>query len=304
MKLLIIGLGSIARKHISALKDLGEFEIYAFRSSDKSASEPGVENIYSFDEIEKYNFDFYIISNPTSEHAGTIKGLLSMGKPLFIEKPIFSEVTSENDQLINEIVSCNIPTYVACNLRFRDTLREIKNIIEGYRINEVNVYCGSYLPNWRPTLDFRKNYSANKEMGGGVHIDLIHELDYLYWIFGEPLQVHSIFRNTSALDISAVDYANYLWEYKDFAANVILNYYRLDAKRTLEIVTTKATFMVDLLKNKIFKNGIEIYSSEQEFMETYTTQMEFFINNVVKGGNLNFNTAEEAYQILKLCLKK
>lgn len=140
-------------------------------------------------------------------------------------------------------------------------------------------------------------------MGGGVHIDLIHELDYLYWLFGEPLETHSVFSSKSALNIDAVDYANYLWEYKTFCASVILNYYRRDTKRTLEIVTSSDTFLVDLMKNKIYKNEKEIFSSRQLPTDTYLPQMKFFLKNVVNSTNTEFNSVNEAYKILELCLK-
>ena len=130
----------------------------------------------------------------------------------------------------------------------------MKNMLVGVKINEVNVYCGSYLPSWRPSVDFRKVYSSNKNLGGGVHLDMIHELDYTYWLLGEPDKVTSTLRSTSSLEIDAVDYANYLWEYADFSANIVLNYYRPDTKRTLEIVTAEHIYFVDILKNRILKN--------------------------------------------------
>jgi len=304
MKVLIIGLGSIARKHIEALKDIGHFDIYALRSSTKSATYEQVINLYNYDEVGNYNFDFFIISNPTSDHAATIENILKFEKPLFIEKPVFNEVSIFNSNLVKKIKRRNISTYVGCNLRFLDCLKEAKKLVKDLQINEINSYAGSYLPDWRPGIDFKKNYSANKEMGGGVHMDLIHELDYLYWIFGEPLAVDSLLSSRSSLNINAIDYANYRWLYENFCIGVILNYYRRDYKRTLEIVSTEGTFLIDLFKNKIFKNEEEIFSSEQKIINTYSSQMRFFINNVLKTKNKDFNTVEEAYKILKLCLKE
>src|SRR5690606_19349874 len=141
-------------------------------------------------------------------------------------------------------------------------------MIAGERVNEVNVYCGSYLPDWRPGVDFRKVYSANKELGGGVHIDLIHELDYVFWLWKEPRKTRAFFSNTSSLDISAFDYANYLWTYDGFSVSIVLNYYRRDPKRTLEIVTEQATYQVDLLNNTIEKNGEIVFSSQQRINDT------------------------------------
>ncbi|SHF91099.1 Predicted dehydrogenase [Salegentibacter echinorum] len=304
MKVLIIGLGSIAKKHIAALRKNWEVSVYALRSSAKSNSLDGVTDLYSTNELDELQFDFFIISNPTSKHAEAIEKILKYKKPLFIEKPLFDKIGTSNQALISRINNDKIPNYVACNLRFLDCLQEAKKMIAGLRINEINSYCGSYLPNWRPDVDFRKSYSANKEMGGGVHIDLIHELDYLYWFLGMPKKSNTKFTSQSHLDISAVDYANYLLEYDGFCASVILNYYRKEPKRTLEIVTSQATFVVNLLENKIFENGKEVYASSQKILDTYEVQMNFFLKNILVKDDFNeFNTVNEAYKILALCME-
>lgn len=304
MKVLIIGLGSIAKKHIAAINQLDESaEIFALRSNPNSKSDlSGVVDIYNLNDIKVSYFDFVLISNPTSEHFSTIQQLVEFNIPLFIEKPLFSEINEETQILVDEIEKKGITTYVACNLRFLDCIKELKTLLKEEKINEVNVYCGSYLPDWRPGVDFRTVYSANKEMGGGVHIDLIHELDYVYWLFGNPDQTNSFFSNTSSLQISAYDYANYLWTYKTFSASIILNYYRKESKRSIEVVTDNGTYYVDLLKNFIEFNNKCIFASQKRITDTYYSQIEFFVENILKSKE-KFNTIEEANTILKLCMK-
>jgi len=303
MQILIVGLGSIAKKHIDAIRKLNpNVKIYALRRNNSSSSEQHVQSIYNITELENETLDFAIISNPTAAHLDTIQELSHLSVPLFIEKPLFSEISTESENLVNFIDNSNILTYVACNLRFLNCLIYLREKITKERINEVNVYCGSYLPNWRPGVDFRKVYSANKEMGGGVHIDLIHELDYVYWLFGKPNRSHSFFSNHSSLDISAFDYANYLWTYKEFSASIILNYYRKESKRTIEIVTDEGVYMADLLENKVFRDGETIFESDQKIIDTYDAQMQFFIENIINNKK-NFNSISEANTILRLCMQ-
>jgi predicted dehydrogenase len=304
MKVLIIGLGSIAKKHIAAITQLDHSaEIYALRSNLNSKSDiAGVIDTYNLNDVKVSELDFVLISNPTSEHFSTIQQFVEFDIPLFIEKPLFSEINNETQSLVDEIEKKGITTYVACNLRFLDCIKELKTILEDEKINEVNVYCGSYLPDWRPGVDFRTVYSANKEMGGGVHIDLIHELDYVYWLFGNPDQTNSFFSNTSSLKISAYDYANYLWTYKTFSASIILNYFRKESKRSIEVITNKGAYYVDLLKNTIEFNNKCIFTSQKRIADTYYSQIEFFFENILKGRE-KFNTIEEANTILKLCMK-
>lgn len=302
MKVLIIGLGSIAQKHIQAIKSIRpDSDIYALRSSVNAGVIADVTNIYTTDELTNKNFDFIIISNPTALHYQTITGLLEYNIPLFIEKPLFDNLMA--DELIEGIKQKGILTYVACNLRFLECLLFAKRFLEGKRINEVNIYCGSYLPNWRPGVNFRESYSANKDLGGGAHIDLIHEIDYAYWLFGHPDQVKKTFRSVSSLAINATDYANYLLAYDQFSVNIVLNYYRKDSKRELEIVFEDGTCLVNLLNNTVTWNEEIVFESAQKIINTYTSQMKYFIDGIANK-NLSLNTAAEAYQVLKICLQE
>ncbi|MHA3787243.1 Gfo/Idh/MocA family protein [Flavobacterium hauense] len=304
MKILIIGLGSIAAKHINALKGIDvNADIYALRSSADAETIEGVINIYDLNDL-KEEVDFAIISNPSNLHYATIETLSNKGIDLFIEKPPVSSLNNV-ESLIKKLEDNNTVNYVACNLRFHPCIQFLKNEMEnnqGKRINEVNVYCGSYLPEWRPGKDFRTIYSSRPEMGGGVHLDLFHEFDYTYWLFGKPENVTSIRRNKSSLEIPACDYANYILEYEHFVANITLNYYRRDTKRTIEILFDDETWLVDLIKNRITgKNGREIFSGDDfNVLQTYTSQMDYFINSL-ENSKKQMNTFAESIEVLKIC---
>ena len=142
-------------------------------------------------------------------------------------------------------------------------------------------------------------------MGGGVHIDLIHEIDYLYWLFGAPQTVRKTFRNVSSLDISARDYANYCVEYPTFAVSVVLNYYRRDYRRTLELVFEDTTWQVDLAANTVtdLSTGTVLFESSQRFADTYPAQMEDFLHRLGTSSLGPFNTIDEAYDVLRICLE-
>ena len=304
MNILIIGLGSIGKKHVHAIQSVVPSAIIiALRSQPNAESFENVQNIYSLTEIKNSVPDFAIIANPTSEHKQTISQLIEFNIPLFIEKPLYSSLDIQN--LIDTVDTKNILTYVACNLRFLDCIDFIKqNKLKHKRLNEVNVYCGSYLPDWRPDVDFRKTYSAIPELGGGVHIDLIHELDYIYWLFGNPIKVNRKYRNQSSLKIAAYDYVNYILEYEEFCANIVLNYYRRDPKRILELIFEDETWNVDLLKNQVTCDNQILFSSEQHITDTYQNQMNYFINCINNNNNESMNTINDAFNVLKICLEE
>jgi predicted dehydrogenase len=295
MEVLILGLGSIAAKHIIALKALDkDVTIFALRSGNNGTDATGVINIYDLSEL-KTTPDFAIISSPTNLHLQSITQLAELRIPLFIEKPPLHSMDGAH-QAVELIKQRSIFTYVACNLRFHPCITFLKDYFEknSCRVNEVNVYCGSNLPDWRPGIDYKKNYSANKVMGGGVHLDLFHEMDYTCWLFGYPDKSRGFFSAKSSLGIDAVDYVNYLLEY----------HYRRTPRRTVEILFDTDTWVVDLINCTITAQSGEVIFQSPDFkiMDTYIKQMRYF-TACLKDGNAPMNTFENAVKVLQISLK-
>jgi predicted dehydrogenase len=305
LTILIIGLGSIANKHINAIRKLyPNCKIYALRSQEKKISKiEGVINIINIEEIEEKVY-CVLITNPTSLHSEAINNCLNLNVPLLIEKPIFDKVI-ENSKLVDYINSRNIITYIACNMRFHPAIIFLKKYLEENicEINEVNIYCGSFLPDWRKDGDYKKSYSANPELGGGVHLDLIHEIDYIFWLFGKPMNVNSIKRNVSTLNILAFDFASYTLEYPKFCANLILNYYRKFTKRNIELVLSNDILNIDLIKSTVVNSRNEVIFSKNDYniLETYNNQIEYFFN-CIENSVLPMNDVNESFEILKIAL--
>lgn len=303
MRVLIVGLGSIARKHIEALKKIDpDVELFAFRKQKPALEYDTVINLYRMEEIPD-NIDFVIISNPTHLHYQTIQDFIPLGYPLFIEKPVLCSLENSSD-LVEKIKHRCLKTYVACNLRFHPAICFLKKELRIRKPLEFNSYCGSYLPDWRPEQDYRKNYSASKELGGGVDLDLIHEIDFCYYLFGEPANMQKFASKKSRLEINSNDIAHYVLEYQNTSAFITLNYYRRDAKRNIECVWDDETWYIDLLRNKIVNHKNEtVFEKEINNLKTYSLQMEYFINCLVNGIK-PMNDFEEALITLQICLNE
>lgn len=306
MRVLLVGLGSIARKHLQVLLELcPDIQVQALRSGARSCPDNlpyNIDNIHSVNDA--ISPDFVMISNPTAYHYEAAKKVLHFKCPLFIEKPLFHRITEEEKALVQSISDSRIPTYVACNLRFHPAIIFLKSYLKHnvHKIDEVSVYCGSYLPEWRPGVDFRQSYSANAAMGGGVHLDLIHELDYIYYLFGMPSDVCSVKTAGSSLNINAVDSARYLLNYEQFSVLLTLNYFRRKLKRTIEILHDGNILSVDLVNSTVVNetSGETLFEAPSfVMMDTYRAQMNYFLNNF--SGTM-MNDVQEAFQVLKLAL--
>ncbi|MDE3250894.1 MAG: Gfo/Idh/MocA family oxidoreductase, partial [Bacteroidota bacterium] len=243
-------------------------------------------------------------SNPTALHAEAIDSAIAFDCPIFIEKPVLSHPSQVQD-LLPAIQRKRIITYTACNLRFHPVVTYMRDLVKQteLKVFEVNIYCGSLLSEWRVGTDYRKSYSANREMGGGVDLDLIHELDYCCWIFGTPAKWFSTRRKVSGLEINSPDSVSYILEYEYFTANIVLNYFRRDSKRTVEFVTNNGTFTGDLLANSIMHNNEPLFTAPSFTMaDTYTMQMRYFLQSL-RNGQKPMNSFEEAVDILKIAIQ-
>lgn len=304
MKILIIGLGSIARKHITALDLLNiEAHYYALRNSRSSNSEESnITDIFDFAEIPD-DIDFIIISNPTSKHAETVSQCLVLEKPLFIEKPVFDSMDFP-EEILSTIKDKDIITYVAFNMRYHPAIAFLREEIMNNRPIEYNSYCGSYLPDWRPGQDYRTSYSSNPELGGGVHLDIIHEIDFCRYILGDPISSQMYKSKKSKLDIDSSDIAHYILDFSNTSAFITLNYYRCDLRRDIECVWADKTWFIDLVENKILdQDNNVIYSEGYDIMDTYVSQMKNYID-CLNTGRIIENDIFEGIKTLRLALNE
>jgi len=305
MKVLIVGLGSIAKKHIKVLTELVKtVEFYALRSNKNASVYEEVINIYDWNVIRNIDFHFVLVTSPSALHLTHLRELSELNIPMMVEKPFLINLNQikefEKLRFNNQLI------YAACNLRFHPVIVFIKEYLthNPSKVNEVNAYCGSYLPAWRPDQDYREIYSSKNELGGGVHLDLIHEPDYLIYLFGEPMSVEISNRKVSNLEIDTVDSSHYLFQYNNFQAEITLNYFRKDTKRTLEIVREKDTLLVNFMENSVVDlvNNIELFKEEiPSIYITYKKQMEYFLS-CIENNTLPMNSPKEAIVILKCVL--
>jgi len=299
MKVLISGLGSIAKKHISAMHQIDEtLEVYALRSRKDNPKVNNITNLNSLDEL-KAPVDFCIISNPTALHYSAIEKLIPLNVPLFIEKPSLMSLDN-SEALLKKINYGKIKTYVGFCLRFHPIIKFLKEYLQGRRIIEVNIYCGSYLPSWRQGVDYRDVYSAREELGGGVQYDLSHEIDYALWLFGIPDQVEKTRLRLSDLEINSCDFAGYRLIYKNKVVNIALNYFRRKPKRTIEIVFRDDTLLGDLIQSTVQSESLGLlFSPKVEISNLYIEQMTHFYN-IVRGNEKSINSLEESLTVIDI----
>lgn len=256
LKVCFIGIGSIAKRHIRNLKGVCEdrgvsLTIDAVRRSADQVE--GVDQVYSSEEGLPADYDVIFITNPTDKHLEALRLFHGHAKHFFIEKPVVSR-----DQINEAKQFCLKPGsvyYVAAPLRYNAVIQWVKENVNPDDVVSVRSISSSYLPDWRPGQDYRQTYSAHKDMGGGVSIDLIHEWDYLTYLFGWPAKVSSMIGRKSSLEIDSDDYAIYIAEFANMIAELHLDYFGRKTIREIELFTKDDTILGDIANNRITKLG-------------------------------------------------
>ena len=248
-----IGVGSIAKRHISNLKSICDtwhirLRIDAFRRNPDQIE--GVDHVYSNITKLPGDYDIIFITNPTNQHLETLGNFHNKGKNFFIEKPVVSkqQIEEAKDFVLKE----DSVYYVAAPLRYNAVIQWIKGNVNPTDVISVRSISSSYLPDWRPGQDYRETYSAHQNMGGGVSIDLIHEWDYITYLFGWPGKVFSMIGKKSNLEIDSDDYAIYIAEFDSMIAELHLDYFGRRAIREIELFTKEDTILGDIANNKMF----------------------------------------------------
>ncbi|MDL2252532.1 Gfo/Idh/MocA family oxidoreductase [Ruminococcaceae bacterium OttesenSCG-928-I18] len=304
MKVLFAGLGSIGRRHLKNLKLLcseqGDIaQVTALRSTDRPLTSDIVRlldrEITEIDPDERYDIAF--ITGPTHQHAAVVAALKGKVGAFFIEKPLFDKTDIDLEEMG---LGKEQKAYVAAPMRWTwlyMALRQHMNVVMPY---SVRCICSSYLPGWRPEVDYRNVYSARKEMGGGVVLDLIHEWDYLIDLFGMPDKSYCISGHFSDLEIDSEDLAVYIARYPHFSLELHLDYFGRKERRNIEIFTDEGTIVADFIEGTIKMPYGNIISYKEQPNKKYLREMAYFLSYVRGHEDNNENSPQRAMQILRV----
>lgn len=251
-RFLVIGCGSIGKRHIGNLLALGIGEILALdvRADRRSEVEVqfGVKTLDNLEDAWERDPDVALITASTSAHVPLALQTAEYGCHLFIEKPL-SDRLEGVDQLLEAVRDRNLVTLVGCNMRFHPGLMTVKRLLEEGAVGHVvaaRVEAGQYLPDWHPWEDYRQGYSARRHLGGGVILDAIHEIDYIRWMLGEVKAVACFAGRLSHLEIETEDTAAILLHFADGAiGEVHLDYVQRTYSRTCHIIGDEGTIRWD-----------------------------------------------------------
>ena len=311
-KVLIVGYGSVGNRHLENFLQFKDIQLTVYtKRNDIGKLKKHAKVYHSIKQCLEEKPDVGIIANETSLHVPTAIKLAKAGLDLFLEKPL-SNSLKDVEKLHAIVKKKKLITQMGCNLRFHPCIMKIKSLIEQQKIGRIisaQVKSCSYLPDYHPWEDYRKGYAARKDLGGGIILTQIHEIDYMYWFFHEVENVLSMSGKFSDLKITAEDYVSSLLKFKNkIIGELHMDYFQRPNFRSCEIRGTKGEIYWDSDNNRViiynmnkkrWKTEMEIKNYQRNF--SYVEQLKHFLQ-CVKQRKKTINDLEQGIVTLKIAL--
>ncbi len=256
LRALVVGLGSIGQRHLQNLRTLfPEAQIAVWRREGQ-LSEP-IENVHYVSDAQaaiEFAPQFAILANPAPMRLAAASALAAAGIHLLLEKPI-ADRSEGIAELLADCRKRGLVVAMGYTLRFNESLRAARQaILDGSigRLISIRSEVGSYLPDWRPGIDYRTTVSASAKLGGGAVLELSHELDYVRWIGGEVEAVHASLATVSDLELDVEDTAEITLQMQNGSlAQIHLDLTQRASIRQCRFIGTEGTCVWDGIANKV-----------------------------------------------------
>ncbi|HQW34236.1 MAG TPA: Gfo/Idh/MocA family oxidoreductase [Thermoflexales bacterium] len=311
-KFLILGSGSIGRRHMRNLRGLGAAQLAAF-DPDPTRLQPMIDELgatpYSdyARALDEFRPDAVFVCSPPAFHISQAAQAIQHNAHVFIEKPL-SDTLDGIDDLIALAREKNRVAQVGYMFRFHPGLQKIKALLDGNAIGKplyARLEYAQYLPDWRPWQDYRQSYTARAELGGGIILDSSHEIDTACWLLGKVSGVTCAAAKVSSLEVNVEDCATLNLAFVDGArADVHVDFVQRGYTRTCKIAGEAGTLAWDYTTP-----GVQHYDAESKawrMIETpsadmYVAETQHFLE-CIANNRQPLVTPEQARDVLKVAL--
>lgn len=311
-KILICGLGSIGRKYVRLIRSrFPQISLAALRSGFGPSSQEEKLLDYQFyceQEALTWKPDGVVIATPATYHLQQALFFASKNIPLLIEKPLGTGLEQEEDWDQLQIFALQVPILVGYVLRYDSCLNWLKDQLTSKsigRLLEADFYCGSWLPSWREDTNYTQNVSARSELGGGVLLELSHEIDLAFWLLSDTIEINSAISSRSELlDIDVEDQVVIAAKTTDSVLLTIrLNFCTQPSRRIVCLRGQNGELSCDLISNRASMSLIDKapqgFSSEADASERYLHQLDHFMS-CIQGLELPICTVNDGLNVLKV----
>jgi predicted dehydrogenase len=239
VRVAVLGLGSAGTRHALFAAELG----HGVLGFDPAGVGPSAVPRAGSEEEAIDACEAVVIATPSALHASQAVRALEAGRHALVEKPLATTV-EDAERVAEAAERSGRVCGMAMNLRFHPGILALRRLLHEGRLGTPLLARASFgydLRRWRPGTDYRLSYSARAELGGGIVLDAIHELDYLVWLLGPVAAVSGETAHLSSLDIDVEDAGVGILRFTTGAlATVDLNFFEPAYRRSCVIVGEQA----------------------------------------------------------------
>lgn len=259
MKTLVIGVGGIGARHLQNLKALQPAWPVACLRHTPTPLPPELQPLVAAEFTDLAAAMAWapaaaIICSPATCHLATALPLAAAGVHLLVEKPL-AAAPAGLDELIATAAARGAVLLVGHTLRFLPLLRHTHRLLQEGRVGQVysiRAEVGQYLPEWRPGRAYQQTVTAQRALGGGVLLELCHELDYVSWLGGPVTAVTAMTTRVSALEIDVEDLAEVTLQFAGGGlGQVHLDMVQQPKARGCKVLGSAGTLTLDLLAHTL-----------------------------------------------------
>ena len=272
MSILVVGCGSIGRRHARILRALGVHDLWVCdpvpTSCEALAAEtPVTRTLDSFDTALAAKPDAVFICTPPKLHVPMSIQALNSGAHVFCEKPL-SDTTEGLDELAAAVDRSGKVFTVGFCFRHHAGLIKAKSCLDAGRIGRlvsIRSRMGEHFPTVRP--DYKSLFTA-KYSGA---FDLTHEIDLACWFAqGLPVaQVETVFGQFSDVDMQAPDLVELLVRFGDSCvASIHLDFFSQPRRRETELIGTEGMISVEFSTWE--QCTVSVYEAARDAWDTET----------------------------------
>lgn len=310
MKVLIVGLGSIGRRHARCFLAAGADSVTGF---DPDATRRGAFamefDAQTFDAEEAAYADgprVAVIASPNVFHARQALRAVEAGCAVLAEKPLAGGLAG-GEAVYRAVHERRAYLHMGSNWKFHLAFRTMKQWLDEGRIGRVTgaqALAGGWLPDWHPWEDYRRMYAARADQEGGAVLDT-HELDMLTWLLGPAVSLQGYMARSGALEVETEDVAACAIRFRNGALGTLLtDYIQRIPRRRYHVSGDGGTIEWDLQDGHVRlhlpgRPDAEAVAAPEDLNDMYLAQAARVLADVRDGGRPETGV-DQALHVLRL----
>ena len=313
MKILVVGTGSIGKRHLGILMEMGMKDIVVCDNQKSRIEEvqnhyPGIRASDNYAEALKEDFDVVFICTPPHLHTDILEKAVDRGCHVFCEKPLAMDLKGL-EEISRKAKQKNLVVMVGYIYRFCEPIQKIKEILDSGLLGKIysaRTIISLFLPDWHPWEDYRNFFLSHKDLGGGALLEESHATDYIKWLMGDVKSVFCINKKLSDLEMDAEDMTIINLEFENNSLGTIhIDLLGRVLRKETEFIGEKGTVIWDGERGLV-----RLFTAEkgewEEFSlsfkpEVYTHQLDHFFS-CIKDGKEPITPLSDGIETLRICM--